>query len=125
MLDHVEAKSRLTALGVARWDTSPPTDGVIRWFDASGAAVATGKYRVILSVGPGAKYTMAHAIGAYASIGIPFVEAVADEPTVVEGITDEADIWARAERVAEAVGAEFVYQCSTLLVAVTESGISG
>jgi hypothetical protein len=119
MIPREEARKKLTDLGVVRWDTNPPADGRIRWFDASGKEVAAGRYQVILSVGPGAKYTMGWAIPIYASMKIPFVPKVDEGPSVAD-VTADAEIWQRAEAVGSAIGAEFVYNCSTLLVAVTE-----
>ena len=125
MLDHTQAFERLGTLGVSRWDTSPPESGIIRWFNAANEEVARGRYAVILSVGPGPKYTMGHAIAAYATLGIPAVEDVDGGPAVVDRFTADGPVWERAEAIGTTVGADFVYQCSTLLVAVfdyTESG---
>jgi len=115
---HKEAFEYLKTLGVSRWDAFPPNSGKIKWFNAENKIVAEADYKVILSVGPGPKYTMAHAIDIYKTSGIPFLEILDEEPNVVENITDENVIWARAEKVAEKAGADFAYQCSTLLVAV-------
>lgn len=120
MLTREQAKQQLSDLGIVRWDTNPPSEGVIRWFTADGEVVAAADYQVVLSVGPGAKYTMGHAISAYGSLGIPVAPKVDEEPVVVEDVKGDADVWARAEAVGTAVGAEFVYQCSTLIVAVFE-----
>ncbi len=120
MQGHKEAKAKLTEIGVSRWDTNPPQEGIIKWYNSNNDVIAKGKYAVILSVGPGLKYTMAYDIGIYKSMGIPFIEKKEDGPAVVEGIKEEASTWARAEKVAAIAKADFVYQCSTLLVAVTE-----
>jgi hypothetical protein len=119
MIDRKEAFARLAALGAHRWDTNPPREGRIRWFDRSYKEVASGRYAVILSAGPGPMYTMGFAVEAYRNLGIPVVPAMDDGPPIVADISDEAQIWARAEAIGAAIGADFVYPCSTLVVAVT------
>lgn len=118
MKSYKAAFDHLQTLGISRWDTSPPNSGKIKYFNAENKQVAEADYKVILSIGPGAKYTMAPAISIYKTLGIPFLEISDDEPLVVENITDENVIWTRAEKIAEKANAEFVYKCSTLLVAI-------
>lgn len=113
-----EAFEELESLGVSRWDTMPPQDGKIKWFNASNDIVAEADYKVILSVGPGNMYTMAYDIGIYKSMGIPIIEKLEDGPALVEDLTGEKEIRDRAELVGTLAKAEFVYQCSSLLVAV-------
>ena len=112
-----EAFAELAALGATRWDTNPPIDGKIRWFNKDFCQIAEAEYAVILSVGPGARYTMGWAIPIYSTAGIPFVPDQGDGPSVVD-VTSDDQVWARAEAVGRAIGADFVYACGTLLIAV-------
>lgn len=105
-------------LGVSKWDTNPPEEGKIRWYDSSDKLLADADYKVILSVEPGAIYTMGYAIQIYTELGIPFTEKVDELPNIVRDLKSDADVWKRAESVGEAVGADFTYQCRSLLVAV-------
>ncbi len=110
----------LDRLGVDRWDTFPPQEGRIRFLRGD-QAVASGRYQVVLSFGPGDKYTMGWAIGAYRASGIPFVEReLAPGPEVVQPAT-RALAQQRGEQVLAGMGdAGFLYWCSTLLVIVSE-----
>lgn len=108
----------LADLGVSRWDTNPPENGKIRWYDQTNRQLAEADYKVILSVGPGAMYTMGHAIQTYIELGIPFVEKVDNLPDTVSDLKTDAEVWERAESVGEVSGADFTYQCRTLIVAV-------
>jgi hypothetical protein len=116
----------LTGLGIARWDTFPPQSGEIKWYGADDEVVAQGKYQVILSWGPGVQYTMGWNVGAYPSMGIPYVaKEIAGEPgTVTQGERTAEDVqaeaYARADEVAARMGADFAYQASTLLIAVSD-----
>lgn len=119
-----EAFRMLGDLGVARWETNPPEQGRIKWFGDSDELIAEGDYSVILSVGPGAVYTMGYAVETYPALGIPFVDKIDEFPSFVADIKTEGEIWKRAEAVGEAIGADFVYQCRTLLVAVSNFTIA-
>ncbi len=115
----------LEEIGAKRWETAPPQAGKIAWFDEGGRKVAEGRYRVILSYGPGVEYTMAWNIGIYNQVGIPTVGKEYDEgPGKVDG-ADKADAWKRAIAVGEKAGAEFVYLCTWLWVAVNDFKVVG
>ena len=118
------AFEELKATGVTRWDTFPPKEGIVRWSTADGKEVARGKFKVIISVGPGQRYTLGYSINVYATAGIPFVEKVDDGPEIVDNVADESEIWERAEAIGQAVGADFCYQCGNILVAVFEFAYS-
>lgn len=119
MPDRAQALQQLASLGAARWSTNPPDEGRIRWYDRDGVEVASGRFAVVLSVGPGDVYTMGHAVGGYAAVGIPFLPPLDEEPSVVVGPVDEAALWRRAEAAAAAAGADFAYACTSLIVAVS------
>ena len=113
-----EAFRMLGDLGVSRWETNPPEEGRIRWYDPGDKLLAEADYKVILSVGPGAIYTMGYAIRSYPELGIAFTEKVDELPDMVSDLKTDAEVWQRAESVGESVGADFTYQCRNLLVAV-------
>ena len=78
-------------LGVSKWDTNPPEEGKIRWYDSSDKLLADADYKVILSVEPGAIYTMGYAIQIYTELGIPFTEKVDELPNIVRDLKSGAD----------------------------------
>ena len=113
-----EQAARFATLGIVRWDTHPPHEGQIRFGNAAGEIVATGSYRVILSFGPGGRYTMGWAVDAYTTQGIPVVaRRSAHDPGTVEPAT-RADAEARAIAVAHEEQASFAYPCDHVFVAV-------
>lgn len=113
-----DAFKMLGNLGVTRWDTNPPEEGKIKWYDSEDELIAEADYKVILSVGPGALYTMGYAISIYPELGIPFTGKVDELPDIVSDLKADAEVWERAESVGELVGADFTYQCRSLIVAV-------
>lgn len=118
MKPNKEIVQQFEALGIVKWDTNPPKEGKIKWFNTENKIIAEADYKIILSIGPGNKYTMAYDISVYETIGIPFVEKLDEEPSVVDNVANDDAIWSRAEKVATKANAEFVYKCHTLLVAV-------
>ena len=117
LLPRKDAFELLDQLGVSRWSTTPPSAGRIQWFDRGGDEIASADYKVILSVGPGDKYTMGYAIDVYDREQIPYLEKSDDGPDIVVGFSEEK-VWQRAEDAASEHGADFVYQCDTLVVAI-------
>jgi hypothetical protein len=119
-----EAFVMLGNLGASRWDTNPPEEGRIRWYNSSDKLIAEADYRVILSVGPGAMYTMGYAIRLYTELGIPYTKQVDQLPDIVSEVKSDAEVWKRAEEVGRLTDAEFTYQCGNLLVAVYNFHVS-
>src|SRR5262245_19295907 len=112
-----EVSETFKRLGVKRWDTSPPENGVIQWFDESGRRVASGRYQVILSYGPGEEYTMGWAIAIYKTIGVPVVPRASEDEIAKRDASLEA-AYEHARHVGDRVGADFTYRCATIFVAV-------
>lgn len=92
MAEELDSRESVDLLrDVASWTTFPPAAGVIRFWSARSKMVATGRFRVILSYGPGEKYTMAWAIDAYRLLGIPVVpRALRTEEATYDPATREA-----------------------------------
>jgi hypothetical protein len=118
-MTQTEVNALFQRLGVTRWDTFPPAAGLIVWYDGAGQKVAWGKYRVILSYGPGTEFTMAWAVDVFRGAGIPAVERQGDDPAK-SFLATEAQAWEKALAVAQQVRAQFAYKCATAYVAVTD-----
>lgn len=92
MADELDSQRAAELLrDIASWTTFPPAAGVIRFWSADSKVLATGRFQVLLSYGPGEKYTMAWAIDAYRSAGIPVVpRALRTEAATYDPATREA-----------------------------------
>ena len=105
-------------LGIVRWETEPPEDGIIRWFNLEGDEVAHAKYQVILSYGPGEDYTMGWDVESYKNLGIPFVEKMdGHQSQEGAGLTVALDT---AEEIARKIDAEWIYAAGNLVLAISE-----
>gem|GEM_PF-7007733 len=111
-----EAAVWLEKLGVTRWDFLPPEEGKIKFYNAQDVKVAEGGYQLLLSFGPGNKYTMAWAIDAYKPF--PVAERMSEdaEAVIEPALLDDAMI--KAMEIGEHIQADFVYRAATIYVAV-------
>lgn len=111
-----EAGVLLEKLGISRWDFLPPEEGKIKFYNDSDVKVAEGDYQLLLSYGPGNKYTMAWAIDAYQPF--PVAERLSQdaEAMVEPALLDDAMV--KAMEIGEHLQADFVYRAATIYVAV-------
>jgi len=111
---------------VASWTTFPPAAGLIHFGSADSKVLATGRFRVILSYGPGEKYTMAWAIDAYRSLGVPLVpRALRTEAATYDPATREEALAHGRRIIAESANAFAFWAGDALFEISNLSGPTG
>lgn len=120
MKTNVELFEELKSLGIDgdNWSIEPLSKGKITWLSSDKKPLAEADFKVILKVGPRAMYTMAYAIEEFKVKNIPYVEKVDDGPIYMENLAKDSIVWDRGREVGDKIGADFVFACQTLLVAV-------
>lgn len=105
---------------VVSWETFPPAAGTIRFLSAASEVLATGRFRVILSYGPGAKYTLAWALDVYRAAGIPVVpRALSADEAVHQPATRDAAL-AHARRLIAGAEGAFPFWAGDALLEVSK-----
>lgn len=80
------------------WDTYPPEKGVIQFRSVDGTVIAVGRYRVVLSYGPGERYTLAWGIDAYRSLGVPTISRGLSIDQAFHEPASRDDAWSHGEQ---------------------------
>lgn len=103
-------------LDVVKWDFMPLHLGKIKFYNKKNEKVAEGRFKIILSSGPGDTYTFAWDIFSYTSFPVIDKSDLDNHILITPSSSEEA--YLKALEIATAFEADFIHQAMRMYLAV-------